>query len=560
MITPQELPGLYVKHGSLKAVMRETGETWHQVHKAYEIAVQNDLMTPLIPGRKNREQMKDPSIDTQPPEGRVHAIETSSRTIPEPGSVNRYILTCAQNETLIHEKLWTNLLALKDHYNAELMVSRFTYVRSGLGTRGDKANVTGRGNKSTGTTRELNWDSRIEPYLEDGRIELAPGLVWCGEMNILPTAVNPLTGLEVYTGRASGIFPHVKLAMASIPSGKFEPTKFNYTTGTLTLRNYIQRKAGLKAEFHHCYGALLVEVDSDGDWFVRQLNADSDGILYDLNLRVDRGEVTEGHWVEGINWGDLHGPDIPDEIHKILWGVDGILDTLGAKYQFFHDFLSFVSRNHHDMKDPFRRFEKHVQGIDDVEAEVNLTMRMVAEVAENFPNTEIVVVDSNHDRALERWLRESDWRSDPLNMVFYMKSVLAKLEAIQASRTDFHMMRHWFYWDQDQQNVRFLDEDESFVICPDRNGGIECGMHGHHGPNGAYGNPSAFAKMGRKANTGHTHQAGIKDGIYTAGISNSLDQLYNIGPSSWSLSEILTYLNGKRSIITLRNGKWRAVA
>jgi len=64
--------------------------------------------------------------------------------------------------------------------------------------------------------------------------------------------------------------------------------------------------------------------------------------------------------------------------------------------------------------------------------------------------------------------------------------------------------------------------------------------------------------MGRKAIVGHTHQAGIHDGIYTAGVSGSLDMDYNRGPSSWSHSHVLTYPNGKRAIVTMWRDKWRA--
>ena len=56
----------------------------------------------------------------------------------------------------------------------------------------------------------------------------------------------------------------------------------------------------------------------------------------------------------------------------------------------------------------------------------------------------------------------------------------------------------------------------------------------------------------------HTHQAGIYDGVYTAVTSSVLDLGYNRGPSSWSHSHIVTYANGKRAIITIWNGKWRA--
>ena len=87
----------------------------------------------------------------------------------------------------------------------------------------------------------------------------------------MPTASNPLSGFETYSGRNSSIFPHAKLAMHSIASLQGSGAKLIYTTGTITQRNYIQKKAGILAEFHHCYGALLVEVDHEGVWKVRQI-------------------------------------------------------------------------------------------------------------------------------------------------------------------------------------------------------------------------------------------------------------------------------------------------
>jgi hypothetical protein len=141
-----------------------------------------------------------------------------------------------------------------------------------------------------------------------------------------------------------------------------------------------------------------------------------------------------------------------------------------------------------------------------------------------------------------------------------MEAALAKVRSIK-NREGFHMMQHWFFQyagDQICKNVWFMDEDQSYVICEDANGGIECGMHGHLGPNGARGGAAAFAKMGRRANVGHTHQAGIYDGIYTAGTSSNLNMGYNRGPSSWSHSHVVTYPNGKRAIYTLWRGKWKA--
>lgn len=550
-MTPKQFVKAYKEHGSIKAVSRNTDLTYRAARNLYLEAVRQELMEPQSVGRKSRDKVKKPLFH-----GVVQAPQTAEFDVPKRG-VKRYILTSAQNNTRLHDGLWTNLLALREHYKAKLMVARYTYIKCGLGAGGDKALFTPMKSESLYSADTVAWDPRIEPYLSDARVELAPGLVWCGEWQRLPTTKRPLSGYETYTGRKSGIFPHAKFEMQSVASSKYEDTKFNYTTGTATMRNYIVKGAGLQATFHHGYGAVLVEVDSDGDWFVRQLNADSEGTIYDLDLKVEKGKVTTGHRLKGITFGDIHAQERNRVVETLQHDM---METLDPEYAFYHDLLNFGSRNHHERKDPFRRFERFVLDQENVAAEVEGTMQFLSERAYRFYNTKHIVADSNHDRALERWLRESDWREDPINMEFFMQSALAKIQAIKYGQDRFHMMRYWYsqFATDECDNVFFLDEDESFVLCEDANGGIECGMHGHLGPNGARGGAAAFAKMGRKANVGHTHQAGIYDGIYTAGTSSKLDMTYNRGPSSWSHSDIFTYENGKRTIITMYNGKWRA--
>jgi hypothetical protein len=111
---------------------------------------------------------------------------------------------------------------------------------------------------------------------------------------------------------------------------------------------------------------------------------------------------------------------------------------------------------------------------------------------------------------------------------------------------------------EQEANVYFLPLDHSFVICPAHGGGIECGLHGDLGPNGARGNVGWFAKMGRRSNLGHSHVAGIRGGAYQAGTKSKLRLEYNHGPSAWTHSDIITHENGKRQIVTFFNGKWRA--
>jgi len=119
--------------------------------------------------------------------------------------------------------------------------------------------------------------------------------------------VRPLSGLETYTGRDSAIVPHAKITMESVASGKHEATKFNYTTGAVTQRNYIQKKAGQRGEQQHSYGGLIVEVDSEGNWYVRQLEAEeASGEVRDLTLRFLPDGRVERSNIEAIVWGDIH--------------------------------------------------------------------------------------------------------------------------------------------------------------------------------------------------------------------------------------------------------------
>ena len=484
--------------------------------------------------------------------GQKRAPKPIVEPLPGKGEVHRYILTCAQNNTFLNDEVWDNITAIADYYDADIFVSRFTYNKSVYGPLSIKPNTA-----KLSDADELWFDERIEDHVMDEARELAPGLVWCGELNILPTTGKPLRGFDTYTGRKSGVIPHVKIAMASVASGKYEATKFNYTTGTVTQLNYIQKSAGQKAQFHHCYGALLVEVDSEGRWWCRQLNADTNGLIYDIDIHVDKGQVYENEGVEAINWGDVHEEELDDIVRQVQWGAGGILDTLRPKHQFMHDTLSFKRRNHHDRGDCHVEYKKFIHGVEAVEVEIdNVAHFLSVESYRDFCKT--VVVDSNHDRAFSRWLRECDYRKDHVNALYFLKCQKRKYEAIHNAEDNFHLVE-WALQDKGvPKSVQFLREDESFIIVRGKSGGIECGMHGHLGINGARATPNSLSKIARRANTGHTHSCGIYDGLYVAGLSANKDLGYNRGPGTWSHSLIVTYPNGKRAIISIWDGQWRA--
>lgn len=531
----QKAVDAYKKHGTVSGAARELGLT--------RSTVQEHL-------RKSGANKKPIAA------GQMKARQDKPLGLPQKGSVRRYICTSAQNNTHVNEEFLQAIEALAEHYEARILVGTFTYNQNAFGQLSVKRGATK--DKET----RLWYDPKIEKYVCDQRLELANGLVWCGEMNIMPTAVDPLSGLETYTHRKSAIFPHTKVAMRSIATMLDEGAKLNFTTGCVTQRNYIQKKEGQKAEHHHAYAALVVEVDAEGHWWVRQIGmTPGSDVLQDLDVRVVNGKVETGCPVEAITWGDLHATMVEE---NVLEQSVVMLDTLHPKYQFLHDVLEGTSINRHLIAkgpDPHYAFHRWLRGLHRFDAELEKTVEVVKRYLRPWCKT--IVPESNHDGGwLRAWLAKYDYRFDPSNAELFLDlqrwsfEQIRKLTAEGKSHKDLAIVARTFEkFGLGPKQARFLLPDESFTICGKR---IECGMHGHLGPGGSNGSPASLSKVGRRANTAHTHSAGIWNGLFVAGTSSKLKWSYNWGPSAWSHSHIITYPNGQRAIVTMYAGKWRA--
>lgn len=465
-------------------------------------------------------------------------------------TVKRFILSSAQDSTHVHVPFVKNLEAYAKHLDAEIVIAGFTYNKALFEDHAKTA---------------WSYATEIAGYITNRRYDLGNNVVFCGEMNILPTAVSPLSGLETYTRDKWGIFPHAKVQLKSIPTLKKSLTKMIMTTGTVTKPNYVMKKDGIKAHFHHVYGAVIVELRSDGAFFCRHLLGDkTDGSFYDLDKFVVRETVTEGHRALAMTWGDIHYEKLDYDCAKASFGFTGggpaypfnLLDTLKPEYQFVHDIIDFKARNHHNIHDPHFLYGQFVNGSEDVLGDIKSSGEFLKKISRPFCQT--VVVESNHDLALMKWLKTADYRYDPVNARFFLKAQSKVYDAIERDDQRFSILEDTIREEfPDLDNVVFLREDDSFVIAKHA-GGIECAMHGHLGANGARASSRSFARMGPKANVAHTHSAEIFDGIYTAGVSGSLDMGYNRGLSSWSHTHILTYRNGKRTLLTMNKASFYA--
>ena len=458
--------------------------------------------------------------------------------------LRRYVLTSAQDDTDVHKGFLVNLRVYAARLNAELMVGGFTY---------QKALYTDH------TTRTALFRDELQPHMRFESADLGP-VVFAAEMNTLPTADRPLSGLQTYGRGKSVIFPHAKLALESVPSMRGTHPPIVMTTGACTVPNYIAKKAGLKAEFHHVLGATIVEVDEAGGHFwARSVSADRNGDFQDLDVAVSGGVIRPGNRVKAITWGDIHCPSVEPSVIETLWGqaADSMIEALRPEVQVFHDLMSFEMTSRHVEGDPLHHARMVFAGQSSIEGQVEQGARFLRRTER--PWCRSVVVESNHDERLLRWATRDIDRNDTENVAYWHAANLSILLAAKTGEETFNLVRHCLRAADGQRldTIDFIPIGGSLAICQD-SGGIEIGMHGHTGPNGARGTPTGFARMASRLTIGHMHSPQIHDGVYIAGITGALDQGYNRGPSAWLHAHVVHYANGKRTlIIQSEDGRWR---
>lgn len=454
---------------------------------------------------------------------------------------DRYVVTCAQNATDIKKSFFKNLLTYCKEKKAELVILPIRY-------RNPTSRWTGADEND-----DWWWDD-LKPYMFAGRQLLCRNLVVMGDIKVQCTATRPLTSLETITGDLSGIIGHPKLELRTIATPQNDLPKIMTTTGAVTVKNYTDTKAGKRGEFHHTYGACVVEMTKKGGFHMRQINAKSDGSFIEMEGRYAGGKSMPAPPAEAIVFGDLHAPFVDPTVVKATWtGPKSLVKRLKPKYWVFHDTDDFYSRSHWEQKNPFAAVIKQKMGLDDVRKEVEKCVQFIDDVSKGGTHTNILVA-SNHDEHLLRWLKESDWRKDPVNAEFYLETALATcrnttMETWGHNIPDpfIDLAKKYMKY----KKTRFLTRSDSFVRK-----NVEMAMHGDLGPNGSRGYTRALARIGVKLIIMHSHTSEICDGLFRGGTSSYLRRSYTVGPSSWLQTHVVLYGNGKRTLVNIIDGEF----
>ena len=436
-----------------------------------------------------------------------------------------FLISWAQNATPIHKNFMKNLEAYAKDLDAGLHI------------------IAGRYSNPTSIFADKDqdwWSPQVVPYLDAARHNLHKYLQVLSDIKIPPTGSTPLSGLNSVTGLESCIVGHPRQQVKSLPILVGYPHKLLLSTGACTVANYTDSKSGKKGEFHHSIGFVIVELDGE-NFHIRQVSADDKGNFYDLFKRVKNGEVTlntEGAEVAVL--GDIH---IAHNDKKATALSFDMLDYMKPNHTMIHDIIDCESISHHEENDPFRIMQKEENGTGDLKKELEDMIRWVGERLKY----NLVVVRSNHDDFLDRWLKTVDWRKARNKRMFlFGANILATEKVAQDKGVISFLIENQF-----GDKVKTLGLDDSYRVLD-----WELGVHGHVGANGSRGGHNQYKNMNTKMITGHTHSPNRGDGHMTVGTNSGLRVGYNKGASSWMHANALVYPDGKAQLIYIVGGKY----
>jgi hypothetical protein len=468
-----------------------------------------------------------------------------------PKGANRFIITAAQNGTPVHDEFWACLQSAAKHLKAELLVVPMRYKNPTSTFSGSQQNAEW-------------WAPAVTPYLWNQRLQLNKNLTLLADFKMQPTAVDPLSGMDGVSGEFSGIFAHTKMRLRSVPTPQNKIAKTLTTTGACTVENYTDSRAGKVGEFHHVLAALLVELFPDGKEFrIRQL-------YYSKTARrvidLDDAYHVGGYMrappaIAGIG-GDTHVDFLDPMVKDCRHREGGLIDTIRCAHWIEHDLLDAYSCNPHHDKNPMIWLATRLAKRDSIHEEIQRAADHLRFVTRRHPKLKVHVVASNHDdmatRAALAFMAgglKAIPHVSPVNLEWLGETVADMAAGCRMTDTGTSYpdaLALWLRKEKLGPRVHILDGGESLML-----GGIEPGMHGDDGPNGARGSVRNLARIGVKSWTAHGHAKEIFEGASRVGTGTRLTADYTRGPGAWTNADGITNADGKRQIVDYINGRFR---
>lgn len=459
------------------------------------------------------------------------------------GGVQRYVVTSMHCNTALNEQVFESFKRYAEHVGAQLCIIPLVYRNPNLFNSGDG---------------DYWWPEEAMPYTIYGNIVINDEWMIAGKLHVQATAARPLQGMQGFSKERSCVIGHARIAWETRPTPPGRPPIRQITTGSISIPQYSDTKLGQLADFHHTQGALLIETDGERT-FVRHLRpSTSTGEFYDFEHHYGP-EGYMGRDSDAITaavFGDLH-EWFSDE--KYL--VEKFCQEQQPAKIFMHDALDSFSISPHDEHNPLIRVAKKTLGMDKLDEEIASLVRWHNKLQAVYDG-EIIYVESNHpEDHIKRWMTARNWQQIDSNSKIHRYLLNAFMDYLEKPENADRYVRTgelpsvlWLLMDRAGANLNltwFPSIDESFLVYD-----IECGQHGHKGPNGARGTPGAFRSSQYKLIIGHIHTPGIYDGVYVVGAGIKRAH-YAHGLSGWDTVHATIDKLKKRRLFNTVDGAYR---
>lgn len=417
------------------------------------------------------------------------------------------IVTAAQNNSAVHSRAFSELEKYAQRLGAELIVIPIQYNKNAF---------------SAAKEEEFKFASEVIPYFVEGAFKVDSAIVYAN-CHVLPTAKYPVNAAaDLNGGERYTIVASPKMQQKELPRLQGQEPMTCYTTGAVTLTNYLNSRAGSVAEKSHKIGAVHI-VDNQ----VFPLEYDEEKLwVYEYDVAV---------------LGDIHAEQLSESaFHKSIQ----MIKTHKISTVVLHDLFDCMTLNGHERENPDHLFIHQRSNLED-------DLHRVENVLNSLGNIkhvrEIVVVRSNHDDMLDRWLKDAKYhpKYDAKNATMYYRLQYLKHMYMQHMGKTPNVLELALSLKKStiiDKKVNFLELGDSY-----QKHGVELAHHGHKGVNGAR---SGLQKTNQKMIVGHSHSGQRLDNFITVGTNSKLVQGYNVGGgSTWTTHNALICKSGRMTLI-----------
>lgn len=441
----------------------------------------------------------------------------------------RFVITTAVQGCKVHKKFLRSLRAYCEANNALLLVMLCK----------DPAAKTG---------------DTIDPALQKDVIvydNLALNSnIFASPIKLSAKHIDPITGLaRIGQRNGSFIYASPKQRMQPVATSSTKHPVVLMTTGACTIPSYksdryLSDRTAVIADTDHVIGAIVVEVESDRYFHYRQLQGDKKGKLIDLAVMFDGAESREVR-PEALVLGDWHSGSTSPTAKAAAFEQ---IRLLKPRFVVIHDGFDGRAISHHEEKNKILRAKRAMANQLSLEQELRGYANDLNELVEICEDVEqIVIVKSNHDEHLDRYLADARYVEDAINHHLALKLASGMIEGKDPVRTGVEMLGLKY-----PDRIRWLSRDEDFKVAR-----IELGAHGDKGANGARGSLQAMENAYGTSVSGHAHTPAILRGAWQVGTMSHLKLSYTQGASSWMNTNCVVYKNGMRQLLNIINGRWK---